>query len=250
MELLDPVGLAAAAVITLLAGLAHGVSGFGFPLISTPMVTLITEVRIAVMVTLFPNLVVNAAGAFSGGGWRATLRAHWKMPLYVLVGTIAGSQVVLFAPANPLRLLLAAMIVVYLMQDRIKRIDWHVLVRRRGAQLFVGLLAGFLSGTVNVMLPPLLIYFTALGLPAAAMTQVLNTCFLVGKATQAATFAAHGQFDSGTPFTVLPLCALALLGYALGAKLAPRVPPEAYKRMLRAVLWLVAALLLVQVARS
>jgi len=248
LELLDPEGLAATAVITVVAGLAHGISGFGFPLVSTPTVTLITDVRIAVMVTLFPNLVVNAAGAFGGGDWRATLRAYWRMPLYVLLGTIVGSQVVLVAPANPLRLLLAAMIVVYLMQDRIKRIDWHALVRKPGAEPLVGLLAGFLSGTVNVMLPPLLIYFTALGVGPAAMTQVLNACFLVGKSTQAATFAAHGQFGVGTFMTVLPLCVLALLGYALGARLAPRVPPVAYKRMIRAVLWALAVLLVAQVA--
>ncbi|MEI6737736.1 MAG: sulfite exporter TauE/SafE family protein, partial [Pseudomonadota bacterium] len=45
--------------IALVAGLAHGVSGFGFPLISTPVVALFTDVRTAVILTLLPNIVVN-----------------------------------------------------------------------------------------------------------------------------------------------------------------------------------------------
>src|ERR1700682_3548574 len=99
-------GLAWVCAVALAAGVAHGLSGFGFPLISTPMVALFTDVRTAVIVTLFPNIMVNVMGAFSGSGWRRNLARHWAMPLWVLVGTIIGTQVVLWAPANPLRLLL------------------------------------------------------------------------------------------------------------------------------------------------
>src|SRR5258707_5878546 len=179
-------GMAAVCAIALAAGFAHGLSGFGFPLISTPMVALFTEVRTAVLVTLFPNIVVNILWAASGAGWRATLKPYRAFPLWVLIGTVIGTQVVLYAPADPLRLLLAAVIVVYLQQERFRRVDWSVIARHPGASGVVfGLVAGFLSGTVNVMLPPLLIYFSTLGLAPRAMTQALNACFLVGKVTQA-----------------------------------------------------------------
>jgi uncharacterized protein len=242
-------GLAAVCAIILVAGLAHGVSGFGFPLISTPMVALFTDVRTAVLVTLFPNIVVNVASAMSGTGWRENLRRYWAMPLWVLVGTVVGTQVVLFAPANPLRLFLAAVIVLYLEQDRFRRIDWTVIQRHpAGSGFVVGVLGGFLSGTVNVMLPPLLIYFSTLGVAPVVMTQVMNACFLVGKVSQAVVFALHGRVTwEGLAWT-LPVCVVGYAGYVVGRRLQPRVPPAAYRKMIRAVLWAMALLLVLQAA--
>ncbi len=240
-------GLAWVGGIALLAGFAHGLTGFGFPVISTPMVALFTDVRTAVMVTLFPNIVVNVLSTVTGAGWREVLVRYWPMPLYVLAGTAVGTQVVLWAPPAPLRLLLAAVIVLYLQQERFRRIDWSVMVRhpaRAGAA--IGLLAGFLSGTVNVMLPPLLIYFSVLQLPALAMTQVMNACFLVGKVSQAAVFAAAGQFSAGGLVGIVPICLVALGGYLAGRRLQPRIAPSTYRAFLRIVLWIMAALLIYQ----
>lgn len=242
-------GMIAVCSIAVVAGLAHGLSGFGFPLISTPMVALFSDVRTAVLVTLFPNIVVNLLGAFSGKGWRGTLRRYWAMPIYVLVGTVIGTYVVLWAPANPLRLLLAAVIVIYLQQDRFRSIDWVVIARHPGGSgLAFGLVAGFLSGTVNVMLPALLIYFSTLGLAPLVMTQVMNACFLVGKVSQAAVFAARGQFTLDGLALTIPVCAVALAGYAMGKRLQSRIPPAAYRKLIRAVLWAMAALLVGQAA--
>ena len=75
-------GLAWIGGIALLAGFAHGLSGFGFPVISTPMVALFTDVRTAVMVTLFPNIVVNVLSAVSGAGWREVL-VRWDTEVTV-----------------------------------------------------------------------------------------------------------------------------------------------------------------------
>src|SRR4051812_19667261 len=138
-------GMAWACAVAFAAGLAHGLSGFGFPLISTPTMALASEVRTAVLVTLFPNIAVNVVSAASGPDWRANLRRYWAMPLWVLIGTIVGTQVVIWAPVNALRLLLASMIVVYLRQDRFRRVDWSVVKRRPAAcGAAFGLLGGFL----------------------------------------------------------------------------------------------------------
>lgn len=242
-------GLAWVCAITLAAGLAHGVSGFGFPLISTPMVALFTDVRTAVLVTLFPNIVVNVASATSGAAWRENLRRFWSVPAWVLVGTIIGTQVVLWAPANPLRLFLAAVIVLYLQQERVRGIDWSVIQRHpSGAAVVAGVIGGFLSGTVNVMLPALLIYFSALGVAPLVMTQVMNACFLVGKVSQAVVFALHGRVDAHGLLLTLPVCAVGYAGYIAGRRLHSRVSPAAYRGLIRAILWAMAALLVAQAA--
>ena len=237
--------------IVLFAGVTHGLTGFGFPVISTPMVALATDVRSAVVVTLLPNVVVNVMSTFSGHGWRRSLAEHWTMPLVVIVGTVIGAKVVLLAPANALRLLLAAVIVFYLVQSKFTRLDLSFVKHHpRASGVAAGLVAGFLSGTVNVMLPVLLIYFSILELTPLVMTQVMNACFLVGKLSQAAVFGVAGQFTLYGVTLALPVCFTAWLGYAAGRRLAPRIAPPRYRLFIQVVLWVMAAVLVVQAVRG
>jgi uncharacterized membrane protein YfcA len=206
-------------------------------------------VRTAVIVTLFPNIAVNVASAFTGSGWRENIARYWQMPLWVLLGTVVGTQVVLLAPQGPLRMLLAVVIVVYLKQDRLGLIDWTVITRHpRACGAAFGLVGGFLSGTVNVMLPPLLIFFTTLGLAPLVMTQVLNACFLVGKVSQAGVLAASGQFSATGLALTVPVCAVAFAGYFAGRRLRSRIGPDTYRAFIRAALWAIAAMLAAQAA--
>ena len=244
-------GMAWVCAIALFAGVTHGLTGFGFPLISTPMVALATDVRSAVVVTLLPNIVVNLMSVFSGSGWRESLARHWAIPPVVLVGTLIGANVVLWAPADPLRLLLACVIVFYLVQGRLARLDLSFVKRHpRASGVVAGLAAGFLSGTVNVMLPVLLIYFSILELAPIVMTQVMNACFVVGKLTQAAVFGVAGQFTLYGMALALPVCVSAYAGYAAGRRLSARIAPQGYRLFIQGVLWVMAGVLVAQAAHG
>lgn len=140
------------------------------------------------------------------------------------------------------------MIVVYLQQGRFRKLDWSWLIRHpRGVAPLFGLLAGFLSGTVNVAVPPLVIYFMALGLGPLAMTQILNLCFLVGKSTQALTLGISGQIGLTTLIATAPLTIVSVAVLLFGMRIQSRIHPEVYRGLLRAVLWVMALMLVGQV---
>jgi hypothetical protein len=219
------------------AALAHGTLGFGFPMICTPVVALIADVRTAVLATVVPNIVVNLISIWRGGNWRASLGRYWPVAAWVLLGTIFGTHWLVAADPRLLKLLLALMIGVHLLQGRIRGMDWSRLRHypHASAALF-GLLAGVLSGTVNVTVPPLLIYFVSLGVEPVAMTQALNLCFLVGRTTQAATLGAAGQFGVSTVIETAPLTVITVAALALGFRLQSRLRPEVYRGMLTVIL--------------
>ena len=233
--------------IALIAGVAHGNSGFGFPLISTPVVALFTDVRTAVIVTLLPNIAVNLISVYKGGNWRSSLGKYWPVAVYVVLGTLMGTRLILIMSPEPLRLLLASIIVVYLKQESFKQLDWNVINRHpQVAGLVFGLLGGVLSGTINVALPPLIIYFTALSLAPAAMTQILNLCFLAGRTTQAATLSGVGQFGADFLLMSIPAIVAAVCGVVVGGYCQSKIPPSAWRTLIRSILWLLALLLVLQ----
>lgn len=241
---------AAFAVTLFVAGVTQGALGFGFPTISTPVLMLLVDAKTAIVLNLLPNFTVNLVSVVQGGNWHASLGRYWPVAVWVLVGSWIGATFLIVSPSDPIRLLLAAMIFAWLGQRRLARLDWSWLARRpRLSAAAFGLTGGFFSGTVNNSLPPLLIYFTLLGLEVTAMTQILNFCFLGGKVVQAATLGAAGEIRVSAALANLPLTAVALAGMWAGAAVQRRISAALYTRLLRWTLFAIAVVLLVQGAR-
>lgn len=239
----SPLWLAAAGVL-FLAGMTQGALGFGFPAISTPLLVLMVDVKTAIILNLLPNFIVNLISVIRGGNWSASLGTYWPVAVWVLVGSFLGASFLIVSPQEPIRLMLALMIIAYLYQQQLAKLDWSWLTRypRLSACTF-GMTGGFFSGSVNNSLPPLLIYFMLLGVETTVMTQILNLCFLGGKVVQAATLAAAGEIRVSAALANIPLTLVALAGMYAGMKLQTRISAAAYAKMLRYVLFAIALLL-------
>jgi uncharacterized protein len=231
----------------LFAGVAQGALGFGFPAISTPVLMLMVDVKTAIILNLLPNFVVNLISMLRGGNYRASLGRYWPVAAWALLGAFLGACFLIVAPQEPIRILLALAIIAYLNQHRLAHLDWSWLARRRrlSAMIF-GVAGGFFSGTVNQSLPPLLIYFTLLGLETVVMTQILNLCFIGGKTMQAATLAGAGQIRMSDALANVPLTIVSMAGLWLGIRVQRHVKPDVYKRVLRYILFVLAIALLWQ----
>jgi len=248
--LLSPSLWAAAAAVLLVAGITQGALGFGFPAISTPVLVVLTDVKTAIILNLLPNFTVNVISVVHGGNWSASIGRYWPVAVWVLVGSALGASFLIVAPQEPIRLLLAIAIFAYLYQQRLARLDWSWLARRpRLSAAVFGVSGGFFSGSVNNSLPPLLIYFTLLGLETMAMTQMLNLCFLGGKAMQAATLGVAGEISLAAVVANVPLTLVALPGMWIGTRLQRWISAETYHRLLRWVLLVIAVVLLAQGTR-
>ncbi len=230
--------------IVFLAGLVHGTLGFGFPMVATPLLALVTDVRSAILLTLLPTIAVNIPSILHGGNWRTSIGRHWPLALYIVAGSVLGTRLLMVSDPGPFRLLLAGMIVLYLLPQRPGGRALRRLVdnRQLGYAVF-GLAAGFLAGTVNVLVPLLIIFTLELGLAMTAMVQLLNLCFLSGKVAQLAAFSAAGVISVSLLVETLPLIVAAWVSLWLGMRLRARIEAPTYRRWLRNALAVVAVLL-------
>lgn len=236
-------------IVIAFSALVQGALGLGFPMVATPLIALVTDMKSAVILVLLPCVAAIIANIVKGGPLRPVLAVFWMMPFYALAGTALGTRFFIAFPAFPFSVLLAIVILVYLNLDRLGKTDWSVIRRRRGLfGLLFGVVAGVTEGTANAGAPPLVIYYLALGLSPASLVQALNICFITGKATQFVTLATSGGVSLAQWLVTLPFAAVATGGVLYGIRIRSRVSVTTYRRWLRLTLFAVALLLLAQYA--
>lgn len=233
--------------VIVLAGLVHGALGLGFPIVATPLIALVTDIRSAIILILLPCIAVVIANIIKGHGLRAVLAEFWPMPIYMLVGAGFGTWMFIAFPHVPYALLLAILIFVYLNLDRFGKTDWPLVKqRRRWFGAVFGLIAGVCESTANAAAPPLVIYYMALALSPTALVQALNICFLTGKTTQFVALATAGGVPAIQWLITLPLAVVAVFTLLWGVRIRSSVDAATYRRWLKRALFAIAILLLAQ----
>jgi len=228
------------------AALVHGTLGIGFPLIATPLLAMATDVRTAILMLVIPTLIINLGNILKGGRWGRSIAVYWPLAVYGAIGSLAGTRMLIAVSPEVFRPLLAAMLVLYLNAERLGVGFGWVQRHPRLAHAFFGLAGGILAGTVNVMLPALIIYALEVRMSKTVMIQVFNFCFLFGKLTQGAVFIQAGLMTTGVLSASAPLAGLALALMVLGMRVREKIPARTYRRWLRRLLALLAVILVVQ----
>lgn len=220
-------------------------------MVATPVLALLTDVQSAILLTLAPTLAVNLWSMLHGGNLWTNVSRFWPIAIWMLVGSALGTVLLVYSDPNPFRLLLAAVIVLYLLSDVLKQIPWGwIRVYPRASGSAAGFMGGMLAGTVNVGGPTLMIYFLEMRVAPLVFIQSINFSFFLSKSTQTATFAVLGQLSIALLLFSIPLGIMALAGLRAGMWIRDRYSADAYRSWLRALLWVLVVLLVVQFFRQ
>ena len=231
--------------VMLFAGLIHGTLGLGFPMVATPMLAAMMDVRSAILITLLPTMAVNIASIMNNKSSLASTKPFLPLVLFSLLGSIAGASILAVVDPAPFRIVLAGLILLYLWNG-IRIPQRWLLDNSLLAMAFFGLIAGISAGTTNVMVAILIIYFMSLETPRSTLVPALNSCFLVGKISQIVVLAIAGLLSVRLTLETAPLAVAAVVALLLGQRLQPRIQVSTYQSILRKLLLLLSIVLIYQ----
>jgi len=229
--------------VLLLSAFVHGAFGFGFPLVATPLLALMMDLRAAILLTLAPTICINLVSILSERHRGEAWRRFWPIPAFTIVGSLLGTQVLLTLDPEPFRLLLALVLLAYLLADRLQGVDRARQVPRWGLAL-LGLALGLLAGLVNIFAPVLIVFALYTRMPPELMVATFNLSFITSKAGQLLGFAINDAIDGAILGTALMALPLVLAVLWLGILVRRRIRPAHYRRLLRVALWVMAVALL------
>jgi uncharacterized membrane protein YfcA len=230
--------------VLMIAAFVHGAFGFGFPLVATPLLTMMMDMRSAVLLTLIPTVSINLISILGEKNWRAALRRFWPIPVFTFAGSLLGTQVLLSVDPEPFRLLLAALLIASLLTERLSRAE-HERRVPHWVMAGLGLSLGLLAGVSNIFAPVLVAYALFTRMPPSFMVATFNLTFLTSKSGQITGFVIKDAFTTQALVMTLWALPLVLLCLWIGIRVRRRMDVSGYERLLRFALWMIALALIV-----
>jgi uncharacterized membrane protein YfcA len=239
---MDGVGAwAAVAAIVAAAGLAQGLSGFGFSLVSIPLLALVVPVKAAIVGGALLGLVQSGQVVA-----RDHRHVEWRSAAVLVAAAIAGMPIGLFVitrvPEEPLQVVIAVTVLVFtaVLWRRV-RLPTDSL----SAEVGVGFTSGMLSTSTGMSGPPLVIALQARGVAPSAFRATLATVFVCGSAISLLLFWSRGLVTAEALRVAAAGLPGLLVGILVGELAFRRIDHERFRRIVLVLLVASAVLALI-----
>ena len=228
----------------LLAAFVKGASGLGFPLIATPSIALLLDIRTAVTVLILPNLFMDSAQTVRDGIPYDVFRRFAALILPTIIGVFLGTMALVRTPLWILNFCLGMMVLLFVLASVLK---FKFTISSRGEKILspiFGFLSGFLNGLTNAAGPTLAIYLYSLKLDKRTFVKSLATIFVVTKVSQLVAISTWNLFNWETITLSVQVLLFTLAGFYAGIKAQDRVNQRNFNRGLLILLTVIGITLL------
>ncbi len=231
------------------ASIVKGTTGLGFPLIATPMVALLLDIRTAITILLIPNVLMDITQVLRRGFPAAVIRRFAWLLSFTVLGVFLGTTVLVILPIWILNLTLGVMVLAFVVFNLL-RFDFTVSPRvERLSSPLAGLLGGFLNGMTNAASPVMALYLYSLRLSKGEFITTIATIFIVTKMSQIIAVSTWNLFTPATLRLSLEVTVLVLVGFYAGLKIQDRVNQKTFNRGLLILLFVIGLTLIVRSLR-
>lgn len=226
-------GLAGALLV---AACVQAITGFGFALLSMPLLTLVIDAKDAVALS-------TLVGAVSTGALFVRTRhaVRWPLVWPLLAGALAGMPLGLFVllvvDARTLQLGVAVTVLVFVV---VLARGWRFDGQGRAVDLAAGFVSGVLNTSVSTNGPPIVLALQARGLPPDEFRGTMSAFIAACSVVSNVLFATSGRYDSSVLGCALVGPPALLAGNVLGHRLGRRLPAQSFRPMVLGLLVLAA----------
>ncbi|MGB2138886.1 MAG: TSUP family transporter [Psychrobacter sp.] len=223
------------------ASLLHGISGLGVTLVTTTALASLYPLPHAIVLVIFPSLLLNAMTWLSGGGrsvWQNLTyygKRYWLLALMSLLGSLLGAKLLLWVESAYILLLLAAVISFYVITALLgKQIR---LPNTKAMLIIVGLSAGIIGGATNAMSTILMMYLLSASDDKDTIAKVGNMCYFLGKLAQIIVLREPIMALTGSEWQLIAiLSAVSVVALLVGIRLRRYLPQARFRQLILLIL--------------
>lgn len=213
------------AVALLVASSVQAITGFGFALLSMPLLTLVIDAKEAVAVSTLVGALASASLLA-----RTYRSVRWDLTRWLLAGAVAGMPiglvVLLVIDARALKVAIAVAVLAFVV---VLGRGWRLEGTGPRAEVAAGFVSGVLNTSVSTNGPPLVLALQARGLDPEEFRGTISAVFAASSLVANTLFTASGRYDAH----VLGYAAIGppalLVGGMVGRRLGRRLAPDRFR---------------------
>lgn len=234
----------AAVAIVFVAAATSGLAGFGFSIISVTPLLLFHEPGTVLAINKI--LTLGTTWIILIGIWRAISWARLaRLVPFALVGLFAGVWVLKHLDGNAIRLVVAVMVMTFALLQLSGIV--RELPERGWMAPITGLVSGISSTSTGMSGPPVVLYFTVIGLSVEVFRATTVMYFILLDIVGFPTLVAQGLITRDDVVLAAWLAPAALLGRWAGSWLVPYVTPASFRRLVLALLLVTGGIAIINV---
>lgn len=229
---MNAIELAVLIVAVLTAGFVQILVGFGFALLSVPLMAFALKTQEAVVISTALGLVSSATQT-----WKGVRDVDWPLVGHITIAACAGIPVgfVLFTVLDPdtLKVILglSVLLAVYLL---VRGVDF--IGRGPVVEWSAGFVSGALASSLSTNGPPLVFALQGRRLPIAVFRSTINAVFVVSGVVTSFIFAVSGDFDRRTGIGIAVAMPALVIGVLVGFRVRPLVNEERARQLVLGLL--------------
>jgi len=234
------------AAVVLVAAFVKGAIGFGFPSLATPLLSLVVDVKTAVVLLILPNIVMDGIQFVRRGAPLATARRFGALLLTGAVGVVVGTRVLTLLSPRAATLTLGVFVLLFVLLNATGLSPKIPPRWERWLSPGAGFVAGLVGGVTNSPATPLVLYFQAIGLDKREFISSVAFTFVFYKLVQLGAVTWYGLLPWSLLWASVALTAVALLAFAVGLRVQDRLEQRSFNRAVLAFLAILGAWLVIR----
>lgn len=224
-----PVELIVVTFAFLLAGLAKGVVGLGFPTVVLGVLTAAIDLMTAMQLLIIPSLVTNFYQAIVGGNGRKIIGRIWPFMVIAAPMVWVGSRALTLVDLEVLSVLLGLLMIAYAVTS-LSGLQFEIRSRNEPwAGLAFGAVNGVITGMTGTFMTPSVMYLQAIKLPRDTLVQAMGIVFTGLTLALAISLRSNALLAGNTILTSTFLLIPAVTGMILGSALRKRLPETRFR---------------------
>lgn len=217
-------------LIFIAAGLVKGVTGMGLPTVAMGLLGLLMPPPAAAALLVLPSLLTNLWQLLAGPALAQIARRLWLMMIGMIIGTLAGSSLLIHLNPRWSALALGAVLIAYAGYAlRGPAVQVSARMEKRLSPLMGGL-TGVITGATGVFVIPAVPWLQALGFRRDELVQALGLSFTLSTLAMAAGLSLHAGWRADSLLLSALALAPALLGMWLGQRIRSFLSPERFRQ--------------------
>ncbi len=216
-------------IIILFAAAIQGATGFGFSLISVPLLMIFLSPKIAIPVVLIHTIILNAIIIFELKK-KLDLKKIWPLMIAGLLGMPIGTYALVIINTEIIKVIAGGVIIIFsiaLLLGYKKSVK-----NEKIAFLPIGILSGFLNGSTSMSGPPIVLFYSNQGLDKQSFRANLVIYFLFLNIVTAISYLIAGVFNGLVIKYSLIFLPIMIAGTLIGMVLTRRINEKTFKKVI------------------